>query len=539
MFENKTFRIIVWIVFAAAILIYLIGLNIDVTCDAGKYATVAKEIFQNGNFINLTVHGEPYDQKPPMLFWLGAIGFAIGGISNIWFKLPVLILVFVSFYWAYQLGKSLYNKRVGFLTAIMLGFSVMYMLYSMDIHTDTVLQAFVTLALWQLFEFIKTGKNKYWILGFIAVGLAMLSKGPVGAAIPAFAVIGHLVLKRNFKSFLNYRWYLGILLAFVVASPALIGLMNQFGWEGIRFFFWENNVGRITGSYVKSVNDPIFYVHNLIHIFLPWSILFFISAFMEFKTLFKNKFKTNEYFTFTGLWIYFIIINLSSSQLPNYIFSIVPLIAILTAKWIDIALNENTHLFKIFSNIQRYVVILLWVGVLLIVFYFFKTSKAYIFILIFGGIVLNYFVMLRAKEKITKIFLPTLVAFTCMMMLLNGHVFPYMFSFQATPKAARYFSESAGKGEKLYNYKYPQYELFFYSEPQAIQIKSDNEIKAIAGKKGNWIFTNEEGFKEIEKLGATPEFIQEYKHLALNRPAGFISPLTREKTLKPMYLIKY
>ncbi|MDR2909796.1 MAG: glycosyltransferase family 39 protein [Bacteroidales bacterium] len=539
MFENKTFRLIAWIVFAVAILIYITGLYIDVTCDAGKYATVAKEIFQNGNFINLTVHGEPYDQKPPMLFWLGAVGFAIGGISNFWFKLPVLILVFVSFYWAYRLGKSLYNKRVGFLAAIMLGFSVMYMLYSMDIHTDTVLQAFVTLSLWQFFEFIKTGKNRYWIVGFIAVGLAMLSKGPVGAAIPAFAVIGHLALKRNFRSLLDYRWYLGILLAFAVASPALIGLMNQFGWEGIRFFFWENNVGRVTGSYIQSTNDPIFYVHNLIHIFLPWSIMFFVAVFMEFKTLFKNKFKAHEYFTFTGIWIYFIIINLSRNQLPNYIFSIIPLVAILTAKWIDIALNENQHLLKIFSNIQRCIVILLWLGIFLIAFYLFKTSEVHVFILIFGGILLSLFVLLRAKNKLTKTVLLTLISFTCMMLLLNAHVFPYMFSFQATPKAARYFSESAGEGEKLYNYKYPQYELFFYSEPQAIQIKSDDEMKAIAGKKGNWIFTNEEGFKEIEKLGITPEFIQQYEHLALNRPAGFIIPSTRKQTLKPMYLIKY
>ena len=539
MLENKTFRLITWIIAAVAIWVYISGLNIDTTTDSGKYATVSKEIFQNGNFINLTVHGDPYDQKPPMLFWLGAIGFAIGGISNFWFKLPVLLLVFAGFYWAYRLGKSLYNRRVGLLTAIILGFSVIYMLYSMDIHTDTVLQAFVTLALWQLFEFIKTGKNRHWILGFFAVGLAMLSKGPVGAAIPAFAVVGHLALKRDFRSFLNYRWYLGILLAFAVASPALIGLINQFGWEGIRFFFWENNVGRITGSYVKSVNDPVFYVHSLMYLFLPWSILFFVSAFMEFKKLFKNRFKADEYFTLTGIWIYFIILNMASSQLPNYVFSIVPLMAVLTAKWIDIALNENPLLLKIFSHIQRYVVILLWIGIFFIAFYLFKNPKVYLLILIFGGVLLSCFVLLRTKDKLTKIILPTLIALTCLMTLLNSHVFPYIYSFQATPKAARYFSESAGEGEKLYNYRYSQYELFFYSEPQAIQIKSDEEMRTVAGKKGNWIFTDEDGFKEIEKLGLTPDFVMEYKHLGLNRPAGFINPATREKILMPMYLIKY
>ena len=522
-----------------AVVIYASGLNIDVTGDASKYATVSKEILHNGNYINLTIHGDPYDQKPPMLFWLSTLGFIVGGISNFWFKLPALLIVFAGFYWAYRLGKSLYNQRVGILTAIMLGFSVIYTLYSTDIHTDTILQAFITLALWQLFEFIKTGKDKHWILGFIAIGFAMLSKGPIGAAIPAFAVIGHLVLKRDFKSFLNYRWYLGVLLAFVVASPALIGLMNQFGWEGIKFFFWENNVGRITGSYIKSVNDPIYYVHTLAYLFLPWSILFFVSAFMDIKTLFKNKFKADEYFTFTGIWIYFIILNSASSQLPNYVFAIVPLIAVLTAKWIDIALNEDRLLLKIFSHIQRYVVILLWIGVFFIVFYLFKTSNAYILILIFGGVILSCFVLLRAKEKLTKIILPSLIVLTCLMALLNCYVLPYMFSFQAPPKAARYFSEFAEEGEKLYNYRYPQYELFFYSEPQATQIKSDDEIRMVAGEKGTWIFTDAKGLEEIEKLGFTPSLTIEYRHLGLNRPSGFILPSNREKALSPMYLIKY
>jgi hypothetical protein len=539
MFENKSLRLIILIIVSVALWSYTAGLNIDVTRDAGKYATVSKEIFQNGNFINLTVHNEPYDQKPPMLFWLGALGFVVGGLSNFWFKLPVLLLVFAGIYWAFRLGKSLYNLRVGYITAIMLGFSFIYTLYSMDIHTDTVLQAFVTLALWQLFEFIKTGKNKYWIVGFIAVGLAMLSKGPVGAAIPAFAVVGHLVFKRDLKSFLNYRWYLGILLAFAVASPALIGLMNQFGWEGIRFFFWENNVGRVTGSYVNANNDPTFYIHNLIYLFLPWSILFFIAVFQEFKTLFKNKFKTTEYFTFTGIWIYFIILNLASSQLPNYIFSIIPLIAVLTAKWINIALDEKPVLLKVFSFTQRYVVLLLWVGIFFISFYLFKNPKAYILILIFAGIMLNYYALIRFKDSATRLFMPTLIVFSCLMVLLNGHVFPYMFNFQAPPKAARYFSEYAGEGEKLYNYKYPQYELFFYSNPQATQIKSDDDMKIVAGKKGNWIFTDAEGYKEIEKLNFVPDIVMEYRHLALNRPAGFIHPVNREKVLEPMYLIKY
>ena len=531
-------RVIFIFAIAVALFSYFSGLSIDVTRDAGKYATVAKETFQNGNYINLTIHGDAYDQKPPMMFWLGALGFTIGGISNFWFKLPFLLLVFAGFYWAFQLGKSLYNTRVGYLTASFLAFSVIYSLYSMDIHADTPLQAFVTLALWQLFEFIKTRKNKHWILGFTAIGLAMLSKGPIGAAIPAFAVIGHILLKKDFRFLFDYRWFLGIILAFVVASPALIGLMNQFGWAGIRFFFWENNVGRITGSYVQAINDPIFYVHSLVYLFLPWSLLFFISVFYEFKFLIKNKFRSTEYFTLTGIWIFFIILNSASSQLPNYVFIIVPLIAVLTAKWVDIAIENKQKLFGIFFKVQNFVAVVLWLMIFSVAFYLFPVPGFAYWIVALTGILLSLYVIFKIKDDLIRFLAPTLISFACLILLLNTHVFPYMFSLQAPPKVARYFTENAGPNNKLYNYKYGQYELFFYSEPQATQLKSVSELKKTAKTKGSWIFTDPEGYSEFEALLIKPDTIIEYKHLYLNRGGRFINPKTRDKVLQPMYLIK-
>ena len=538
MLRNRPVQVILIFIAIVALWSYFAGLTIDVTRDAGKYATISKEVFQNGNYINLTVHGDAYDQKPPLLFWLGALGFAIGGVSNFWFKLPVLLLVFAGFYWAYQLGKSLYNKRVGILTAVFLAFSTMYMLYSMDIHADTPLQAFITLALWQLFEFLKTGKNKNWFWGFVAVGLAMLSKGPIGAAIPAFAVVGHILLKNDFRKLTDWHWYAGVVLAFLVASPALIGLMNQFGWDGIRFFFWENNVGRITGTYIKAKNDPFFYFHNLAFLFLPWVLVFFISVYKEFNLLIKNKFRTGEYFTFAGIWIYFIIISTSSNQAPNYIFPIFPLIAVITAKWTDIALESNDKLALLFSRIQLFVVVAVWAMIGILAFYLFPKPNLLFAIVAVISIAATIYIIFSENDSITGMILPSLLAFSVLMFLLNTHVFRFIFSHQAPPEAARFYNSHAEPGEKLYNYKYPQYELFFYSEPQAEQLKTEDELKTVVAGKGNWIFTNPVGLTEYEKIRVLPDTIIEYKHLYLNRGGKFINPKTRDEVLQPMYLIK-
>jgi 4-amino-4-deoxy-L-arabinose transferase-like glycosyltransferase len=539
MFGSKSSRIIFYAAIAIAFYAYFSGLFIDVTRDAGKYATISKEVFQNGNYINLTINGERYDQKPPLLFWMGALGFSIGGISNFWFKLPIQLLVFAGFYWAFQLGKSLYNKRVGVLTATILFFSLIYSMYSMDIHTDTPFQAFVTLALWQLYEFVKTKKNKHWIIGFIAIGLSMLCKGPLGAVVVAFAVLGHILLKKDFWFLIDPRWYLGVVLAFVVASPALIGLWNQFGWEGIRFFFWENNVGRITGSYVHATNDPIFYVHSLMYLLLPWSLLFFISAFSEFRLLVKNRLRASEYFTFTGIWIFFVIINASSSQLPNYVFCIVPLMAVLIAKWIDIAIEENWSLLKIMSYTQTGVVLVLWILMGVLGFYLFPKTPVLIGLLAFVGIVVTLYIYVKMSDVLARLILPSVISFVVLMVLLNVHVFPYMFGFQAPPKAGRYFTENASEGDRLYSYKYKQYELFFYSEPQAAQVYTEEELECVAGIKGNWVFTDPEGLADLQSLAYRPDTIIEYNHLYLNKGGRFINPKTRDAVLQPMYLLKY
>ena len=539
MLQNKLFQRVFLLMILTALVSYFFGFFIDFTRDAGKYATVAKEIFQHGNYINLTIHGMPYDQKPPMLFWLGAAGFQIGGISNFWFKFPVFLVVLFGIYSTYRLGKSLYNQNTGIIAASLLFFSLIFCLYSMDIHTDTPLQAFVAFALWQLYDFIKTKKTIHCLLGFTGIGLAMLSKGPIGMAIPAFAVGGHILLSRNFKTMKDIRWYAGVFWAFVVASPALIGLYHQFGWEGIEFFFWKNNVGRMTGEYVGANNtDYFFYLHNLAYLFLPWSLLFFTTAFLELKQLVKNKLKATEYFTFTGIWVFFLIISISRSKLPNYMFILFPLIAVLTAKWIELAIAEKGRLFKQFFVIQNIVTGLLWVVIIGLTAYLFPSDNPVYWIIWLMLLALTFYIYKNKNNHASRLLLPSIIAISALMLYLNSSAFPFMFKHQAPPAAARYYNEHAADGEKLYNYRYGQYELFFYSEPQATQLMNYDELKPVATEPGAWIFTDDVGIKDLNELKAETDTIIEYRHLYLNEGGKFIVPGKREKALKPLFLVK-
>lgn len=79
MIINRTF----WLI-TILLLLVVTGLSLDLpmVVNAAKYAQVSREILDNGDWINLTIAGDPYDQKPPLMFWIGALFFSILGVST-------------------------------------------------------------------------------------------------------------------------------------------------------------------------------------------------------------------------------------------------------------------------------------------------------------------------------------------------------------------------------------------------------------------------------------------------------------------------
>lgn len=519
---------------------YFFGLFVDTTGDAGKYAAIARNIIESGDIINLKIHGEPYDQKPPLLFWLAAIGFKIGGLHNWSFKLFPILYSFSGFWFTYKLGETLYNKKTGKLAALMLSSSWVFFLFTMDVHTDLILQANVTLAIWQLVAFINTRKTSHFIWAFIGVGLAMLSKGPIGAAVPAFALGTHLLLKRQYKEIIHPRWLLGIAIALIVSSPALIGLYNQFGVKGLKFFFIVNNVGRITGSYAGDNNDYLFYLHTMLYLVLPWTLLLIYGFYKEFGSYFRTSYKHREYYTLGGIWVFILIASVARGKAPHYVFMLIPMIFAVTANWLTKTFeNANPKTIKRLLFAQTFIPFLITAFLLLIMGFLFPPNKVVIWALPIISITVALLVIRSKQELQIKLFAPSVIMMATLIIYLNSQALPEAYKYQASTQAAQLYNQQAGPDEPLYNYLYLQYELYFYSNTDAKRIYSIKEFSPDP-KNDSWIFTNEAGKDTImtdygSQISAT--FPLKHRGMTDMRPK-FLNPTTREQTLTPMYLIK-
>lgn len=528
------------IIVVLVVIAYVLGLFIDLTGDAGKYAAIARNMIESGDWINLKIYDEPYDQKPPLLFWLVSLGFKIGGLENWAFKIFPLIYSIFGVWVTFKLGETLYNKNTGWLAAIMLATSCVYFMFTMDVHTDLILQTNVTLAIWQLAVYLNTRKPINFVLAFVGVGLAMMSKGPVGAAIPAFSLLTHLLLKRDFKQLIHPKWLLGILIAILINIPTFAGLYNQFGIDGLKFYFFTNNVGRITGSYVGSNNDYLFYIHTLLYLLLPWSILFLFAFSQEIKSYVKPGGQKTEYLTAGGIWIFFVVLSIARGKAPHYIFSLIPMIFVVVAKWVNLYIEKHKQVaLKRLIIAQNTVPVLLLLVSGVVMAYFFPTTKIVFWILLLVATGVYVYFLFPGHSPNVKIFLPSAMVMAVLMVCFNGHALPAAYKYQSSRKASETYNSTAANNSQLYNYLYDYHELFFYSKNKVKQLNSISEFIPDTVK-ASWLFTTEIGKDSLySDYNHLVEEVYSFKHQGMSklRPK-FFNPETRQDALKNTYLIK-
>ena len=526
------------------LIVYTTGLFPETTVDSAKYAAVSREIFENGDFIHLKIHGEPYLQKPPLLFWLGAIFFRIFGISMFAFKLPTLLFTFLGIYSTYRLGLLIYDKRTGAIAALIFGTSEALFLYNTDVHTDVLLTSNIIFSIWQLAEYLDKRRALNFILGFAGAGLAMISKGLIGLAVPVFSIAGFLTMKRDFRTLFSPKWLAGIPVLILILYPALKGLYDQFGMAGLKFYFWSNNIDRILGANSVIRHDYFFFLHTLAYIFMPWSLFTYTAFVKDWRHWRVNRFsikKIKTTYSYSVIIILGLIISVSNQQAPHYLLPTIPFIALITARCInDVSFNglyPRTYKFMLIARTT--IVALIWPMVFIMILYFFPTRNLLIWIPVLLMLLLLIYSYLRLKTKIQKLIIPLLLSILALSFVANTIYLPSALKFHGPIQASYLYNRIAPDNSVLYTYDYIHFETYFYPKNASLLIYR-NQLEDILSKESCWIITTENGYSEIRAMkeaNITEQHLFPYKKLT-NISLKFLNPKTREGELQNIYLLK-
>jgi len=524
-------------------LTYFLGLFIPQTADAGKYAAIARTVLESGDWINLKLYDLPYDQKPQLLFWLGAIMFKLFGYQTWAFKLPTILFSALGVFATYKLGQMLYNKKTGLLAALVYVTCEMCFIYNMDVHTDALLTANVVFGIWQLMEYLQHKRWYNFLLGFIGIGLAMMSKGPIGLAVPVFALGSYLLLHRDFKNIFHIRWLIGAIIVLLIISPALLGLYNQFGMDGIKFYFWSNMAGRIDGSLSGHNTDYFFYIHTMAYILIPWSVFALVALFMEFREHTLKRWKVlpnDEFITLGGSVLFLLILSVAKGKSPHYMMIVTPLISILTAKWIiNIQEVKNYERLKnIINPIHMGSLILLWGLTFLIPIYIWPTVsiKVWLPVAVTFGIFSYHFFRKKSFSDLKTV---TVVSGVALNIVLFTVMLPSMFDYLSSIQACKTYNSISADNAILYSYNSEYDEVFFYAKGESHYVHNSKQLQTITKRENTWIYTDAEGLNEIKSLNSKIEKLFIYDHKKVSKPKfKFIWPKTRKQSLEQKYLVK-
>jgi 4-amino-4-deoxy-L-arabinose transferase-like glycosyltransferase len=210
---------------------------------------------------------------------------------------------------------------------------------------DMGLSAFLVSALCSLL-LAQTAGNKYscrnWMWGcWSMMALATLSKGVIGAAIPAKVFIAFSISAWDWKIWSRLHLMSGTILFLVITAPWFV-LVSQRNPEFLEFFFIHEHLQRFTNN-AHSRTGPIYYFVPLLIIgILPWVLQIpgaFAQAFAERKKEFSSSW-------LLACWsvVIFAFFSVSQSKLPGYIIPIFPALALLIANRLDQVLGNTNEL---------------------------------------------------------------------------------------------------------------------------------------------------------------------------------------------------
>jgi 4-amino-4-deoxy-L-arabinose transferase-like glycosyltransferase len=322
-----------------AALAYLIDLGGSSIWDANEayYVETPREMLERGDWVNPTFNYEPRFNKPVLAYWVVAVLYQVLGVSVGVERIAIagLALVVIAAAWFLARAASL-HPAAPVLAALGLAANPRFFMFARRILIDVMLTSFMTLILlfFALAERYPARRRLFLILMYVAVGLGVLAKGPVAAALPALVFLLYLGVHGEWRRLGDMMIPAGAVIALAIAAPWYVVLYVQGGWTHISSFLLGENVDRFTSTFGPTGRGPFFYLGVMFTDSLPWALALpaALAAWLRDRRQTPSS-PDLRIRTLLWLWIGVIVVFFSFSQTKQdlYIFPIVSAVAVLGA----------------------------------------------------------------------------------------------------------------------------------------------------------------------------------------------------------------
>lgn len=331
-----------WLVALALALVWFGSLDARhlLRSDEGRYAEIAREMWQSGDWVTPRYNGLKYFEKPPLHMWMTALAFQLWGLGEWQARLWVAISgAFGILMMALAAGRW-WGPRVALFSALILVSTPNWFIgahfNSLDMSVSGALAAVLACALIAQHPAATARQRLGWMLGaWAAMGVAVLTKGLIGVALPGLVLVVYTLWTRDWALWRRLHLVGGTLVLLLVTVP-WFWLVSQRNPEFPQFFFIHEHFQRYTST-IHHRNAPFwFFVPQLLAGFLPWlGLLPGMWTACRAEAPRPNGFRPLHLLATWAVAI-FVFFSASGSKLPGYILPVMPALTV----WAAVALDR-------------------------------------------------------------------------------------------------------------------------------------------------------------------------------------------------------
>lgn len=298
--------------------------------DEGFYGAVAVEMNRRGEWITPFYNGQPWFEKPILLYWLAKPSIALFGI---WFgpRLPSILATIATYCLTGWFTKRHYGPAAAVFSVLALGSSLLIVGVGRMMLTDPLLNLCMAAAFFTFWESLD-GDPRWRLATAAALGFGVLAKGPIAGILfipPTIYLFARFPERRpQFKG----MWVPGVLIFLAIVASWYLPAYLVDGHMFIQKFLVEQNLNRFTGG-DEAHNVPlsarfVFYIPIFLVGFAPWSVVLFRT----WKTPVGDP--TLNRYLWVCLLTVFIFFTITSAKLVHYIAPMGPPLAVLVGAWL-------------------------------------------------------------------------------------------------------------------------------------------------------------------------------------------------------------
>ncbi|MCC5606302.1 glycosyltransferase family 39 protein [Nostoc sp. CHAB 5834] len=290
--------------------------------DEGTYALVAREIYRTGNWLYPTIQGEPFLLKPPLMQWLIAWCYHLGGVQELTTRLPGAVLTALGVPLLYLVGRLAFNQSLPALFAALVYLTMLPVVR----HGRLAMLDGMTISFFLLLLFclLKARQNRKYALGVgFCLGLIILTKGMIVLLLGAIAIL-FLLADRQLALLKSPYLWVGILLGNPPAIAWYTAQWQHYGNTFLEVHFQAQAFDRLLQP-VEGNSGPVwYYLLEILKYGFPWLLFLPEGLYLAWK----KRHNTWGSLVLLGTIIYLGTISLMITKLPWYVMPVYPFLAL-------------------------------------------------------------------------------------------------------------------------------------------------------------------------------------------------------------------